>query len=85
MLSLMERLVKPKVITASKSSPMKSMHIDLNDNNNLLPTSSIKVGFGAKALIKNLPTVKQIELRTFFDNARAFLKTVIAKLKERSR
>ena len=56
MLSLMERVVHSKVLLAN-SSPTKSLRINLDDEEVLLPASSINVGFGAKALIKKIFTV----------------------------
>ena len=75
-LSLMERFVRSEVLLANSSS-IKLLHVNLDDNEFLLRASSVIVGFGAKALIKKISTVNQINLRNFYYNVKLFLKTIL--------
>ena len=83
MLTLMERFVRSEVLLAN-SSPIKLLRINLDDDEVLLPASSINVGLGVKDLIKKISTVNQIKVRNFYYNVKLFLKTIVEKLREPS-
>ena len=79
----MDRFVRSEALLAN-SSPIKLLHINLDDKEVLLSAFSINVGFSAKALIKKISTVNQIKVRNFYYNVKFFLKTIVEKLRERS-
>ena len=78
----MKRFVRSEVLLAI-SCPIKLLRINLDDNEVLLPASSINVSFGPKALIKKISSVNQIKVRNFYYNVKVFLKTIVEKLRER--
>ena len=83
MLSLMERFVRSEFLLAN-SSPIKLLNINLDDKEVLLPSSSINIGFGARALIKKISMVNQVKVRNFYYNVKLFLKTIVERLREHS-
>ena len=60
------------------------MKIDLMEKGSLLPSESVKVGFGAKKILSNLPTVQAPECRKFKQQAQCFLIKIVEKIQERS-
>ena len=66
------------------SSVKNLMKIDLTEKGNLLPSESVKVGFGAKKILSNLPTVQAPECRKFKQQAQCFLIKIVEKIRERS-
>ena len=90
MIALMVRFVKPDVL-ASNSSSYKLLKLDLKNESNLLPASSVKTGFGASTELKKLNTLQQTKVRQFQSNARQFqsnarqlLIRLVQKMGERS-
>ena len=84
MISLMERFVRSEVLLAN-SCPIKLLRINLDDKEVLLPASSINVSFGPKVFIKKISTVNQIKVRNYYYDVKLLLKTIVEKLRERSR
>ena len=82
MMNLMQRLVKSEVLEKSSSTP-SMMKIDLKDESNLKPATSVNVGFGAKKVLKSLGTTHALEVRSFYRNARQLLVSLTGKLRER--
>ena len=82
MLNIMNRFVRPEVMEANATTK-KMMVINLTEGEDLMPVSSVNVGFGARKILKKLGTVHAIEIRKFYNNARQLLITLIRKLRER--
>ena len=82
MLNLMQRFVRSEVLEQN-SSTSKMMKININESMNLLPATSVNVGFGAKKCLKPLGTANAPEVRNFYKNARQLLVRIIEKLRER--
>ena len=81
--ALMIRFIRPEILE-THSSVKNLMKIDLTEKGNLLPSESVKVGFGAKKILSNLPTVQAPECCKFKQQAQCFLIKIVKKIQERS-
>ena len=82
MMNWMQRFVKSDVLEKSSSTP-SMMKIDLKDESNLNPATSVNVGFGAEKVLKSLGTTHALEVRNFYKNVRQLLVSLTEKLRER--
>ena len=67
----MTRFIRPEILE-THSSVKNLMKIDPTEKGNLLPSESVKVGFGAKKILSNLPTVQAPECLKFKQMHSAF-------------
>ena len=79
----MTRFIRPEILE-THSSVKNLMKIDPTEKGNLLPSESVKVGFGAKKILSNLPTVQAPECLKFKQHALCFLIKIVEKIQERS-
>ena len=81
--ALMTQFIRPEILE-THSSVENLMKIDLTQKGNLLPSESVKVGFGAKKILSNLPTVQAPECGKFKQQEKCFLIKIVEKIQERS-
>ena len=79
----MDKFVTPEVLK-EKSGIKKMMQIDLKKEDNLLPIEKTKIGHDANQIVRRATTVQALEVKKVKKNVRAFLVSLLEKLKERS-
>ena len=79
----MDKFIRPEFLK-EKGSIKKAMKIDLKKEDNLLPIEKVRIGHGANQIARRATTVQALEAKKFKKNARAFLVSLVEKLKERS-
>ena len=80
-IALMTRFVRADVL-ASANSGYKLLKLDLKNESNLLPASSVKVGFGTNTELKKLKTIHHTNIQDVRSNTRKLLINLIEKTRE---
>ena len=79
---LLERVCRPEVL---KQTVRKLLCLDLGKDSNLLPESSVKIGFGAEKALKKLQSTLQADvIRNFRKSAKRMMIGMIQQIFERS-
>ena len=80
--SLLQRVCRPEVL---ENTMAKIMKLDLSSEANLLPESSVGIGFGAKNTIRQVKsTMQALEIRKFRTSAKRMIVEMLKKNFERS-
>ena len=79
----MDKFIRPEVLK-EKSGIKNMMQIDLKKEDNLLPIEKVKIGHDANQIVRRATTVQALEVKKFKKSVRAFLVSLLEKLKERS-
>ena len=85
---LLEIIVRPAVLDSFKAKPQTWKDIDLSEDNNLISTRKLDLGFAVDEDIsnfkKNHPTNANEKTSKFRSEAKCFIVAMVSKLLERS-
>ena len=84
--AIMQVIVKPSVLS-SCTSAIKSLNVDLGDDQNILPVKDIHLGFGAENVISGLLSTKSVavaDVTTLRKEAKEFIVYICEKLEEKN-